>query len=67
MLPYIMMRIQLLSGQSNKQLQDMLRYFTDPQPVNIMKLDKEGLINAVKATVDVLREKMATVTPIASV
>ena len=24
---------------TNKQLQDMLRYFTDPRPVNIMKLD----------------------------
>ena len=25
---------------TNKQLQDMLRYFTYPQPVNVMKLDK---------------------------
>jgi hypothetical protein len=32
-----------------------------------MKLDKEGLINAVKAPFGVLREKMATLTPIASV
>jgi len=55
-----MMKIQLLSGKSNKQLQDMLRYFTDPRPVNIMKLDNKGLINAVKATVRVLREEMAT-------
>ena len=36
---------------TNKQLQDMLRYFTDPQPVNVMKLDKERLINAVRASV----------------
>ena len=28
---------------TNKQLQDMLRYFTDPRPVNVMKLDKERL------------------------
>ena len=41
---------------TNKQLQDMLRYFTDPRPMNVMKLDKEGLINAVKASVGVCRE-----------
>ena len=52
---------------TNTQLQDMLRYFTDPRPVNVMKLDKEGLINAVKASVGVCREERTTVTPIASV
>ena len=52
---------------TNKQLQDMLRYFTDPRPVNVMKLDKEGLRNAVRASVCVCREERATVNPIVSV
>jgi len=55
---------------TNKQLQDMLRYFTDPppQPENVMKLDKEGLRNAVsRASVCVCTEERATINPIASV
>ena len=49
---------------TNKQLQDMLRYFTDPRPVNVMKLDKEGLRNAVRASVCVCRVERATVSVI---
>ena len=52
---------------TNTQLQDMLRYFTDPRPVNVMKLDKERLRNAVRASARVCREERATVNPIASV
>ena len=57
----------MIAMWTNKQLQDMLRYFTDPRPVNVMKLDKEGLVNAVKASVGVYREEMASLTPKASV
>ena len=52
---------------TNKQLQDMLRYFMDPQPVNVMKFDKEGLINAVEASVGVFREASEVEPSIATV
>jgi len=61
---------RIVAMWTNKQLQDMLRYFTDPapQPVNVMKLDKEGLRNAVsRASVCVCTEERATINPIASV
>ena len=60
----------MIAMWTNKQLQDMLRYFTDPRPVNVMKLDKEGLRNnAVKASESVggYREERATVIHITSI
>ena len=53
---------------THKKLQDMLKYFTYPRPVNVMKLDKERLRNAVKASESVggYREERATVIHITS-